>query len=253
LQVEPLEIEPVQPKPRPWSAWATLGLGITIFLSYSIVQVIVHGTVSVITFRSNPLDNIEEFIKSLATNGLAISLSTIVAVPIGIILIVIFVKLRKGITLTEYLGLQPISLKTLLLLLAVPIGLVLILGLLSTYLVKSDNPGFMEEAYANSTWPALFWIAVVIFAPAFEEALFRGFAITGLRQSLLGAKGAVILTSLIWALLHIQYDWFGMATIMIIGLVLGIVRIKTGALWGPLLIHSTWNLLQMVALTALPQ
>lgn len=253
MSEEPLNIEPEQKKARPWEAWATLGLGFIIFLTYSIFQLIVHGIVSVLTFQSSPLDNIEEFIKSLATNGLAISLSIIVAVPIGIVLIIACIKLRKGITLTEYLGLIPLSIKTLMLLLLIPLGLMITLAILSNYIVKIDSPNFMADAYANSVWPALFWIAVVIFAPAFEEALFRGFAIAGLRQSPIGTKGAIVLTSLFWALLHLQYSWFGMTTILIIGVVLGSVRIKTGSLWGPLMIHSIWNLLQMLALTALPQ
>jgi membrane protease YdiL (CAAX protease family) len=252
LQVEHLEADSIKPEVKPWGAFVTLGLGVAIFLVYSIVQAIVHGIVSLFTFQANPIDNFEAFIRSLTTNGLAISLSTVVAVPVGIFLIIACIKLRKGIKVSNYLGLVPLRLKTLLMLLLVPLGLMLILVLLSYFVIQPENAGFMVDAYANSVWPALFWIALVIFAPVFEEALFRGFAITGLRQSRLGTTGAVILTSLIWAVLHLQYDWFGMATIMVIGIVLGIVRIKTGSLWGTILIHAVWNLLQMIALTTLP-
>jgi membrane protease YdiL (CAAX protease family) len=239
LQVEPLEADSIKPEVKPWGAFVTLGLGVAIFSVYSIVQAIVLGIVSIFTFQANPIDNIEAFIRSLTTNGLAISLSTVVAVPVGILLIIACIKLRKGITVSNYLGLAPLRLKTLLKLLLVPLGLMLILVLLSYFVIQPEDAGFMADAYANSVWPALFWIALVIFAPVFEE-------------SRLGTTGAIILTSLIWAVLHLQYDWFGMATIMVIGIVLGIVRIKTGSLWGTILIHAVWNLLQMIALTTLP-
>jgi membrane protease YdiL (CAAX protease family) len=67
----------------------------------------------------------------------------------------------------------------------------------------------MLDAYRNTAWPPLFWIAVVIFAPAFEEFLFRGFSFIGLQKSRLGSAGATILTALVWAVLHIQYNWLG--------------------------------------------
>jgi hypothetical protein len=52
----------------------------------------------------------------------------------------------------------------------------------------------------------------------------------------------VVLMALVWSSLHIQYDAYGMASIFVLGLVLGTVRIKTGSLWGPLLMHALWNL-----------
>jgi membrane protease YdiL (CAAX protease family) len=88
---------------------------------------------------------------------------------------------------------------------------------------------------------------VVIFAPLFEEIFFRGFVFVGLKQTRLGAVGTIALTSLTWALLHIQYDIYGMATILILGIAFGIIRFKTGSLWSTLFLHFIWNTLAMVS------
>lgn len=87
---------------------------------------------------------------------------------------------------------------------------------------------------------------MVIFAPIFEEVLFRGFLFEGFRQSKLGPIGAIGLTALGWSLLHIQYGFYGIATIFVLGIVLGIVRIKTDSLWSPLIMHAFNNLVAMI-------
>jgi uncharacterized protein len=87
---------------------------------------------------------------------------------------------------------------------------------------------------------------VVVFAPAFEEAFFRGFLLVGLKDSKIGSIGAVCLTAAVWASLHFQYDFYGMLTVLVLGIVLGTVRLRTGSLWSSILIHSFWNLIAML-------
>ena len=99
----------------------------------------------------------------------------------------------------------------------------------------------MVDTYSTIGWPPLLWMAVIGFAPAFEETFFRGFLFVGLQNSRIGIVGTILFTSLVWALVHIQYDIYGMATVLVLGIVLGIVRLKTRSLWGSLLIHSMWN------------
>ena len=126
----------------------------------------------------------------------------------------------------------------------------MISGIVGIALGIQDESQFTTEAYKTSVWPALFGLAVVIFAPLFEEAFFRGFLFAGLLQSRLGSTGTIALTALSWAVLHIQYDLYGIATILVLGVVLGIVRLKMNTLWAPLILHSFWNFLAFI-ITAL--
>jgi len=119
-----------------------------------------------------------------------------------------------------------------------------------SFMGETGDSEFTTEVYDTSVWPVLFGIAVVVFAPAFEETFFRGFLFAGLRQSPIGTAGAVALTAAMWTLLHIQYEASGMSIIFFLGIVLGIVRYKTGSLWTVILIHALWNLFAVLGAAA---
>ena len=95
--------------------------------------------------------------------------------------------------------------------------------------------------------PALIWIAVVIFAPVFEEIFFRGFLFAGFRNSRVGIIGAILLTAVLWALLHAtQYGIWELLVIFGLGVAFGVARWKTNSLFASLSMHSMWNLIAMV-------
>ena len=72
----------------------------------------------------------------------------------------------------------------------------------------------------------IFWIAIVFAAPVFEEIFFRGFLFEGFRKSRIGDLGTVIITALTWAIIHTQYGYYEMSFIFLLGILLGVVRIK---------------------------
>ncbi len=247
------EIEGPRPAPRVWEGWPTVGFGIAIFVIYLVVQNLVALIIAVIftinKYSSNPVFDLQQFIQfimSLSNNGLLISIAVIASAIAGVGFVILFIKIRKGATIKEYLALRPIFKKTILIILGIVVGLIIISAILDSFFPQSRNNTFAIDTYKTSVWPALFGIAVVIFAPAFEESFFRGFLFAGLKQSRLGPTGTIILTAVAWALPHLQYNIIGMATILVLGLVFGIVRLKTGSLWSTILLHSVWNLAAII-------
>jgi hypothetical protein len=89
----------------------------------------------------------------------------------------------------------------------------------------------------------LLWLAVLVAAPLAEETLFRGFLFEGLRHSRIRASGAVIFSSVWWASIHIQYDIVGMASVFVLGLFLGCVRLRTQSLIATMCLHCFANLI----------
>ena len=229
-----------------WGGWPTIGLGAAIFALYFVAQTVVAiaFVFSQLVTGTEPID--PQYILRMATNGNLISIATIVSAIVGIGFIILFIKIRKGAGIRDYLGLKSIPKKTFLILLAVVIGLIIIISIIEQALHVPQNTTFTVDAYETTSWPVLLWIAVLIFAPIFEESFFRGFVFVGLRQTRVGAAGTIALTSLTWALLHIQYDIYGMATILVLGITLGIIRYKTGSLWSTLFLHFMWNTVAMV-------
>jgi hypothetical protein len=86
----------------------------------------------------------------------------------------------------------------------------------------------------------------MVVAPIFEEIFFRGFLFQGIRYSRLGPIGAIGITSFFWAVIHLQYDIYGIATIFAHGLLLGIVRFKTDSIYLLMVMHSLASLVATV-------
>jgi len=95
-------------------------------------------------------------------------------------------------------------------------------------------------------WLPLLWVAVIVAAPVSEEVFFRGFLFRGLAESRMRPWGAILFTSLVWSLIHIQYDWFGIAQIFLAGIFLGWIRWYSGTITLTILLHALQNLIATI-------
>jgi uncharacterized protein len=230
-----------------WGAWATAGLGFAIFILHSITQVITLVLYLAIKLANSPEADFS-LIAGIVENklGLILALAVIASTIVGVAFVVLFARLPGKISVSDYLGLRGISGKTILWSLAIAIGFLLLSEGFSTITGSSSNTELQVNAYKTSMWPPLLFFAVVIAGPAFEEIFFRGFLFEGFRNSRIGIAGTIFLTTLLWTTLHIQYDIYGMVTIFVLGIVIGVVRVRTNSLWSCLLIHFVVNLTAMV-------
>jgi len=92
-------------------------------------------------------------------------------------------------------------------------------------------------------WGTVLRGALIVGAPLFEETFFRGFLFKGLEASFLGTVGAILVTALLWASIHVQYEIYEMSQIFVFGLLLGAARVRTGSLLAPFLAHAMANFL----------
>lgn len=85
-------------------------------------------------------------------------------------------------------------------------------------------------------------LVLIIGAPLLEELIFRGYLFKAWRHTRLGLSGTLLLTSLLFTLLHLgQYNFSVLAIIFTLSLLLGLAREKSGSIWVPLIIHSLNN------------
>ena len=104
-------------------------------------------------------------------------------------------------------------------------------------------------AVASTRWPAWLLAAGVVAAPISEELLFRGFAFAGL-QARYGWKRAALLTSLVFAVAHLQP-----AAIVVLfgaGFLLSMLYYRTNSLWPGVIVHAAINGIGLVAAIYLP-
>jgi membrane protease YdiL (CAAX protease family) len=225
-------------KAKPWGLWATLGLSAIIFGLFCALQfLVVMAFVSFAKVQHPELD-LEVYAKSLPSNGFSLAISEVVSGLICIPLTLWFTKLRKNISVKNYLGFrEPLKREWVKWLLVLAAFLFLSDGVISL-LHHPIVPPFMVDAYKTaSSLPALLF-AIIVVAPIFEEIFFRGFLFQGIRYSRLGPIGAIGITSFFWAVIHLQYDVYGITILFALGLLLGIVRLKTDSIHLLMVMHS---------------
>ena len=235
-----------EPKPTPWGFWPTIGFSCIIAIVYFLAGIIFSVFFVIAAKILKPQIDIMKFAQSLESNGLFLSLLICVSAPLVIGLTVLFAKIRKNITIKEYLSLNSPGFRqfvkwTLMLLLFIVCS-----DALTSALKRPIVSDFMVNAYQTVHFTPLLWLGFIVAAPLYEEFFFRGFLFKGIENSRAGPIGAVIITSLAWSALHIQYDFLIIVSIFAGGLLLGWARIKTNSIYIPIAMHVLQNLLATV-------
>ena len=232
----PPTMAPTPLPPRIWKFWGTALWGLFIFGGMFIGQAAVIGYIWL--QKGSSID-----IVSVVGGGLTISLSVIMGLPA--VMFAAWIATRVSRTpFADYLALRWTSWQNFLL---GAVSLAVLVGgwdLLSKSLGREVTPGFMGEVMKSAQSDGALWLLVVAFcaaAPISEEILARGFLYRGWSESRLGVVGAIILSSLAWTSLHLQYDWFFFGEIFSIGLLLGYLRYRSNSTWLTIVIHGLNN------------
>ena len=232
-----------------WGFFATIALAILAFIIYGLVQAAIiigmafsNGSLSLELLTSNAPD-LEKKLNDIIFNGDLLGMTGIPSTLVGVGLIILFVFLKDKLSISQYLDLRSPQnpIKTYLKWIGVML-LVFVAMEVGTYLIGHEAPEFMSRIYSTSNNKILLWITVGVAAPIFEEFLFRGFLLEGLRHSFVGTAGAIILTSATFAIIHQQYGWFEIVPIFIIGVIFAVAKLKTNSLYVPIVMHMFMNL-----------
>ncbi len=116
--------------------------------------------------------------------------------------------------------------------------------------VAHDVGPFVDLMKSETWW--LVAVAAIIGAPIAEELLFRGVLFSALRASPIGAVGAAVVSSAMWAALHVNYSAYGLLAIFLVGLYLARVRVTTGTLLAPMVCHGVYNASIFMLLMSVP-
>lgn len=119
----------------------------------------------------------------------------------------------------------------------------------SEYLIVYDFDGMKELWNANT-------IARMLLIPMGEELFFRGFIQQNLQKQL-NPIGAVLISSILFASIHLPYAGFVLDTValnwhlvyitMFGGIISGLIYYKSNSIWPSILFHAFWNLLVIIA------
>ncbi len=241
----------IQRAPRIWKFWGTALWGLFIFAAMFVGQLAVVAWF--VLRQQGPID-VAAAVHVLG-GGLTISLSVITALPFVLAALWLPIRLSRT-SYKEYLALRWTSWGNVVIGIASMIVLVMGWDMVSRLMGREVTPGFMGEVLRSASADGALWLLVLAFcvaAPITEELFARGFLYRGWSESVLRPAGAVVLSSLVWTALHLQYDWFFLSEVFSIGLLLGYLRYRSHSLWLTVVLHGLNNLaavVQTMVLTA---
>ena len=244
--MESAQAAPPERQQPPWGFWPTMGLSVVVFLVFVGISVAILFAIGGAYSAANPNADMEEFLLAAATNGFVAFLGISLAAPLCTGLVLLLIKYKATLSVEEYLCLVPVSARTALIWFSFLAMLLIGSDLLSYSLGRPIVPEIMVELYRTSHVVALSWFAIVFAGPIFEEVFFRGFMFRGIEASALGNGGAILITAFTWAAMHTQYDAYGLATIFVLGLLLGFARAVTGSLYLTTAMHAVTNVIATI-------
>jgi uncharacterized protein len=243
---EAIAAEFVQPdtlvQRRPWGFWATIGFSIAVTVAFIAIQT----AVALALQRRHEATSGDA--DRYACVGLFLSVATWVAAPLCFAIVILLVKLRRQLSIREYLSFRRVSAGSFLGWAAV---MLVFAGLSDVAIWLLGRPiacDFTIDVYRTAVFVPLLLATLWIAAPVFEETLVRGFMFQGIQQSRLGNPGAILITALVWSLTHMQYDAYGMWVIFLSGILLGIARAKTDSVYLTIGLHSMMNVVATIEL-----
>jgi membrane protease YdiL (CAAX protease family) len=221
--------------PQPWGYLATCAWGV---LAAAGAAAVASGAIALLFPEqlNSPADPMHD--------GLVVSLTTIISVTTETVVFIVAAR-QLDWRVIDYLGLTLPTRRDALVAFGGMVALIMALDLIAVLLGKDVVAPFQDDIYRsarNADALLLLLIAVLIAAPLGEEIMFRGFLFRGWVQKPRDLIPAILLTSGLWAALHSQYEWVGIAQIFVMGLFLGWVRWRSGSTLLVIGLHSLNNI-----------
>ncbi len=218
-----------------WGYWATLGWSVLAYLAGQVA-----ATAIVLWWQQGDLSSLVR----TPYDGATITLSVLALNPVTVAVLFAAVRLAKADPV-EYLALAwprardvATGVVGLICLIVVSDGLLYLSG---EGLVTSFQLQSYTTAVAEGWLPAMLFAAIIV-APAGEEILFRGFLFRGFVRPERPAWPGIIATAVLFAIPHVQYDWVGVSQILVVGLFLAWMRLRSGSIVLTFLLHALFNL-----------
>ena len=92
----------------------------------------------------------------------------------------------------------------------------------------------------------IYLLIYYLFVALYQEFMYRGYLLSYYMQEM-PVWWAVILTSLLFGLMHMinrSFNAMGMVNVILLGIMLGLLRLRGKNLWAPIGVHFLWNFVQ---------
>jgi membrane protease YdiL (CAAX protease family) len=218
---------------RPWGRVSTLLLAVAVMVAAQLIAFMVLLSIFGMSLTSHD---------ELNGNGVAVALLILISTPVQIAMLMLLAG-RCGNAL-DYLGLVVPKRSDVIFGVLAIIALIIVADAVSWLFGRELVTSFQIAIYRTADvagWLPLLWFAVVVGAPAGEEMLFRGFLFRGWLRKPGDTWAVIAITAGLFAIMHVQYEWFVMGQVFIFGLLLGFMRWASGSTLLTMLLHAVIN------------
>ena len=222
--------------PKYYSGWWAL---LFIFLSFNLIPIPFALSIGFLGdwVYSNPVTVNMNYLGEIKMHPIADNMTSILSMAALIAFVVWRMRVRN-IPLTELGSLQ--LRRNDLIYGTVFLALFIFLEEIYMLLLGLEMPeGFIEFMLSEPLILGL--ISVIIVAPIAEEFIFRGFLYSQLSRTKFGPWGAVTVSSLLWTIIHFQYEPLILVVLFGFGIFLGYIRMAYKSLSLPIALHAINN------------
>jgi membrane protease YdiL (CAAX protease family) len=219
---------------KPWGRIVTFALGVVAMLAGQTAALAVLTSWYGVSLSGLP---------DLATDGVAVTLIIAASTPVELVLLWAFAS-RAGSNGAALLGWMWPKRSEAIFAVLVAVAYIVIGDATSALLGRDLVTPFQSDIYRTAEaagWLPLLWIAVVIVTPIGEETLFRGWLFGGWLRTPDDTGPVIVVTALLFAIMHVQYDWFVISQVFVFGLLVGWMRWATGSTIVTMLMHAIIN------------
>lgn len=124
----------------------------------------------------------------------------------------------------------------------------IVLSYLINILLDVRMPEWMLDMRDTIDYGWLSLLSICLIAPIFEELVFRGFIFSKIERTRLRKSGAVIVTAIIFTLIHTQYEGIVLVDLFVLSLLLSFIRLKTNNLKYCIAVHMLNNMVSALFL-----
>ena len=225
---------------RPWTWGWILAASVVVALAYLGAQI--GGVIAVAAWHvaTTPEFDVEKWGATVEFNGVALSVATLASALVCVPLVRWLAGRRESAPWT-FLGFRPVGWRDLLFACGAMGMFIAIADPLNVWLERPLVPPFMVEAYATARLPALLFLAVAMAAPVTEEVAFRGFLFGALRARGVPVGATIAVTSMLFAVIHTQYDAWDMSLVFLMGLLFAAARAQFNSVIPSMAMHALAN------------
>lgn len=227
--------------PFQWSWTRIAGYLASIALVFIVAQTGAVIAVGVAKAILVPGFDVADWASRIETDGVVLAAASFAAAMLCVPLVLILVH-RHEPTPWAFLGLRPVRGRDLAIACGVMIAFIVVSDSINVWLLHRPLvPPFLRDSYVSSGKPLFLLAALVLAAPLVEELMVRGFLFGTLRAKGVRVGWVVAVTTLIFAVVHTQYDLHDLVIVGLIGLLLGLARARYDSIVPSTAMHAISN------------